>query len=313
MRVGVVGELHPDAMDRLASEGVAATIVEDFALAGKALGRWEGMTLRAPVLTADIAARAGRLRHVARIGVGLDNVDRGALAARGIGLSITPCNAPAVAEHTLALMLAALRRLVPLDAAVRRGDWSARHVLRPREISGLTVLVVGMGRIGSAVAGLLAAMGARVEAYDPARTAPLPAVDQWYSSLAAALAGADVVTLHCSPQPDGALLDSEALAAMKPGAILVNCARGSLVDADALHAALRDGRLSAAALDVYDTEPPDPADPLLSLPQVVLSPHCAPLSEEMFRESCLMGVENLLAALAGRDLPDGHLVETDAS
>lgn len=297
--------IHLDAVARLeAAPGVTVAVAEDLspaALAGP-LARAEAVIVRVHPVDAAFVAAAPALRIVARHGVGYDLVDVPALTARGIPLTITAdANAASVAEHALALMLACARHLPAHDAAVRRGDWAGAR--RPTaELAGRRALLVGFGRIGARVAPLCAAFGMRVAVHDP-RAAPAairaagaePAPD-----LAAALGVADVVSLHC-PATDATrgLVDAAFLAALPPGAILVNTARGALVDEAALADALRSGRLAAAGLDVF-AEEPIPADhPLLVLPTLVATPHVAAGTAEAMRRMALSAADSVLARFAG--------------
>jgi len=249
-------------------------------------------------LTAEVIARAERLRTIAKHGVGLDSVDLAAARARGIIVSFTPGSMhDSVADMTLALLLALARQIVPADAAVRGGTWSAPVGV---ELRGRTLGVVGLGRIGKGVATRAAAFGMQVIAHDPYADAP------WAEQhgvelvpLEQLLERSDVVSLHVATEAgDGPILDRDRIAAMRPGACLVNTARGALVDEPALVEALIAGRIAGAGLDVFATEPP-PAGPLLTLPNVVLSPHIAGQTAEALRRMGDVCVENVLRALRG--------------
>ena len=212
-------------------------------------------------------------RAVVRYGVGVDTVDVEAATARGVWVVNVPDYGTAeVADHTLALMLALLRGVVVLDRSVRAGDWDDRAAGELRRLSSLTLGVVGCGRIGTAVAERAAAHGLRVLGFDPEGVRP-PAEPV---GLAALLAAADVVTLHAPLAPaTHHLIDP---ARMRPGAFLVNTARGGLVDSAALLAALESGHLAGAALDVFEHEPP-PSE-LVRHPRVIATPHAAWRSRE---------------------------------
>ena len=260
----------------------------------------EAIGVRVCRLPAAILAQAPLLRVVAKHGVGFDNVDFAYLAGRGIPMAIAAeANAVSVAEHTLMLMLAAAKHLRLYEDAVRQGRWSDRSSARAVDLRGRTVLVVGHGRVGRRVAALCRAFGMAVLVHDVAP--PPPADDiETVPSLDAALPRADVVTLHIPLAADTAgLFDAARLARMKPGAVLVNCARGGIVDEAALAAALQSGALAAAGLDVFDDEPPDPANPLLHLANVVATPHSAATTAEGARRMAVSVAENILAAFAG--------------
>jgi glyoxylate reductase len=243
----------------------------------------------------ELLAAAPRLRAIANYAVGCDNVDLESAAARGIPVGVTPdVLTDATADLTMALLLAAARNVLPAERAVREGRW---RTFEPRgwlglELRGARIAIVGFGRIGHAVAERAAAFGMEVEAVGRG------------DDLHAALARADAVSLHC-PLTDATrhLIDARALAAMKPSAILVNTARGPIVDQPALVAALHAGGIAAAALDVTDPEPPAPHDPLLGAPNVVLLPHIGSATHAARERMAALAVDNLLAALAGEPMP----------
>jgi D-3-phosphoglycerate dehydrogenase len=226
-------------------------------------------------VTAELLERAARLRVIGRAGVGVDNIDLDAATERGVLVMNTPGgNAVSVAEHALALLLALARRIPQLDAATRAGRWekSAAGV----ELRGKTLGLVGLGRVGFEVARRARALEMRILAFDPylapdvAREAGAEPV-----ALDELLARSDFVSLHAALSPaTEKMINRETLARMKPGARLVNTARGELVDEAALAEALRSGRLAGAALDVFATEPPV-ASPLLGLPNLIATPHVA--------------------------------------
>lgn len=245
-------------------------------------------------VTAEHIAAAPRLRLIQKIGVGVNTIDLEAAKARGIAVCNMPgTNTAAVAEMTLMLMLAALRRAALFDRATREGrGWR----LPPEtfdsvgELAGRTVGLVGFGAVGRRLAPALRALGARV-VYTA--TSPKAEAEAEWRDLAALLAEADVISLHLPLNAATArMLDEAAFARMKPGAVLVNTARGGLVDEAALVAALRSGRLGAAGLDVFADEPVDPANPLLALDNVALAPHVAWLTPETLARSLAVAVEN---------------------
>jgi phosphoglycerate dehydrogenase-like enzyme len=256
-----------------------------------------------PITAADIAA-APRLRLIQKIGVGVNTIDVEAARARGIAVCNLPgTNARAVAELTLLLMLGALRRVAQFDAATRAGQgWAQPPALQDSlfELGGRTVGLVGFGAVPALLAPVLAALGCRV--LYTAR-GPKPGAPGDYRPLDALLAESDVVSLHI-PETAGTrgLIGAAAIARMKPGAVLVNTARGGLVDQAALVAALRSGQIGAAGLDVFAAEPVDPADPLLALPNVVLTPHIAWLTTGTFERSFALAAENCRRLAAGEAL-----------
>jgi D-3-phosphoglycerate dehydrogenase / 2-oxoglutarate reductase len=252
-------------------------------------------------------AAAPRLKVVSRYGVGFDTVDIPACTARGVPVMVVNgTNDLSVAEHAMMLMLAVARRAVECDRHVKQGGWWDRPDPGMVELAGRTALVVGYGRIGCRVANYCRAFRMEVTVMDPAFHPARIAADGFTPALDlhAALARADVVTLHCPLTPATRhLMDGPAFAALKPGAILVNTARGPIVSQDALVAALRAGRLRGAGLDVLEVEPSDAANPLFALPNVVVSPHNAGSPEEGLARMARQAARNILDALDGRPDP----------
>ena len=256
-----------------------------------------------PLTAAHIAA-APKLRLIQKIGVGVNTIDRDAARDRGIAVCNLPgTNARAVAELTLLLMLGALRRVAHFDAQTRAGQgWAQPPALQDSlfELGGRTVGLVGYGAIPALLAPVLAAMGCRL--LYTAR-APKPEAEGSYRTLSGLLSESDIVSLHIPETPETrGLIDAGAIARMKKGAVLVNTARGGLVDQAALTEALRSGHLGAAGLDVFAHEPADPADPLFSLPNVVVTPHIGWLTTGTFDRSFAIAAENVRRLGAGESL-----------
>lgn len=255
-----------------------------------------------------VLERLPSLRVIARTGVGLDSIDLEAATRAGIVVTRTSgAHGESVADHTLALMLAALRRVIENDALVRRGGWERAGALTPWGLHGRCVGIVGLGRIGSGVARRLQGFDCEVIGFDPyvehSAGVELVTLDELFER-------ADVVTLHVPLTAETrGLVDSRWLRSMRPGAILVNTSRGELVDEDALVSALTAGRLRAAALDVFEHEPPI-GSRLLELPNVVLSPHIAGLNPDFVRELTMQAVTSALDVLAGR--PNAGIVNPEA-
>jgi phosphoglycerate dehydrogenase-like enzyme len=245
-------------------------------------------------VTAEVLAAAPRLRLVQKLGVGLNTIDLDAARACGVAVANMPgTNSRAVAEATVLLMLAALRRVTFFDRATRAGDgwrWDASVQDGLGELAGRTVGVVGHGAVVELLLPILAAFGARL--LYTARRRRAHSLAEW-RELEALLAESDVVSLHVPLTPETErLLDARALARMKPAAVLVNTARGGLVDEAALVGALRAGRLGAAGLDVFAVEPTPAANPLLARDDVVVMPHVAWLTQETLERSLAVAVEN---------------------
>jgi phosphoglycerate dehydrogenase-like enzyme len=251
----------------------------------------------------DRAVFAGvpSLRAVCRVGVGTDSIDIDAATEAGVAVAITPgANADTTADHTLALLLAAVRRVIENDASVRRGEWERAGRLTPWDLHDKTVGLVGLGEIGRRVAQRLAGFGATLIAFDPGLASAdgieLVAMDDL-------LRRADIVSLHAPLiESTRGLMGERELTLMGPDAILVNTARGGLVDHDALVAALAQGSIRAAALDVFADEPPK-STRLFDFEQVVLSPHIGGLSDSSIQEMTRQAARNVLDILAGRATP----------
>jgi D-3-phosphoglycerate dehydrogenase len=251
-------------------------------------------------------AVARDLKVVSRMGVGFDTVDIAACTARGIPVMVANgSNDLSVAEHAMMLLLTVARQAVDVDRHVKSGGWVPPG-MGMVDLAGRTALVVGYGRIGVRVARYLAAFQMRVMVFDPLFSPQRIAADGFAPArdLHAALAQSDVVTLHCPLMPATRhLMDEAAFAALKPGALLVNTARGPIVKETALVAALQSGRLRGAGLDVLEIEPATPGNPLLSLPNVVISPHTAASTAEGMERMACTTVQNILDALDGRPDP----------
>ena len=267
------------------------------------LRKADGLIVRGTPVDDALLVNAGQLRVVCRHGVGYDLVDVPALTKRGIALMITPeANAASVAEHALMLMLSLARNVVPVSAAVRRGDWRVRGQSSTFELGGRKVLVIGFGRIGARVARLCTAFGMKVMVHDPYMSAGTIR-GAGYEAVVdrdAALAKADIVTIHV-PANDRTrgMVNAAFLATMKAGSVLVNTARGTLVDEGALEAALRSGHLSAAGLDVLSVEPMVKPPSMLALDNLIVTPHVAASTAEGLRRMAWDAAGNVMGFLGG--------------
>ncbi len=253
---------------------------------------------------ARVLEAAPALKLVQKIGVGVNTIDLDMARARGVAVCNMPgSNSSAVAEHTLALMLATLRQLPQFDADVRRGrgwSWDPPRQDGLGEIRGRTVGLVGFGAVPRLLAPTLHAMGARVQYTARSRKDASPAE---YRPLEALLAEADILSLHVPLTAETThLLDRRRLHRLKPGAVLINTARGALVDEEALLEVLDSGRLAGAGLDVFATEPLPAHHPLLHRDDVILSPHVAWLTAETLQRSLTVAVENCRRLAAGEPL-----------
>ncbi|GBG36432.1 phosphoglycerate dehydrogenase [Mycobacterium montefiorense] len=259
----------------------------------------------ATTVDAEVLAAAPKLKIVARAGVGLDNVDVDAATERGVLVVNAPTsNIHSAAEHALALLLSAARQVPAADATLRDHTWK-RSKFNGTEIFGKTVGIVGLGRIGQLVAARIEAFGTHVVAYDP-YVSPARAAQLGIELLALddLLARADFISVHLPKTPETAgLIDKEALAKTKPGVIIVNAARGGLVDEAALAEAIGSGHVRAAGLDVFSAEPCTDS-PLFELPEVVVTPHLGASTSEAQDRAGTDVAESVRLALAGEFVPD---------
>ncbi|MFQ5971403.1 MAG: hydroxyacid dehydrogenase [Alphaproteobacteria bacterium] len=268
----------------------------------------EALVIRTARLSPDAVAAAKRLRVVCRHGVGYDNIPLEALNARRIPLAIVgQVNAISVAEHALFMMLELAKRGRSYDRAVRRGDWQLRNTFAATELADKTLLILGFGRIGREVARRARAFAMNVLAYDPYVAAETMAaaevgkVEDWRAELG----GVDVLSVHLprTAETEGAI-GADELSSIRPSAFVINTARGGIIDEVALVAALREGRLAGAGIDAFEREPPNSINPLLSLENLVLSPHSAGLTLESAMRMAVASAENALAGIDGRLDPE---------
>jgi D-3-phosphoglycerate dehydrogenase len=302
MKVYVLDRMHPGGVELLARHGEVVRWDDP------RVGGWhadaEGIIVRLTPVAAGDLARAKRLKAVVKHGVGVDNIDLAAARDKGVVVCNTPgVNADAVAELALGLALAVARRVAECDRRIRADGTIDRAQFLGVELGGKTVGVIGMGNIGTRVARKFhAAFGARILAYDPY----VPA-DHWpdipherLASLDEMWPRADVVTPHVPLTAETrGIIGRAGLARMKPTAIVVNAARGGVVDEQALLDALKAGKIFGAGLDVFAAEPPTSRDPLLGLPNVVATPHAGGNTLETLAKSSIACAQTLLAVLDG--------------
>lgn len=302
-----VGPWLRDRLSRLAAEaGLEVAICAEWDHDGflEQIGDTDVLLHNLEPVTADHMAVAPRLKLVQKIGVGVNTIDLDAARERGIAVCNMPgANSRAVSEMTLLLMLACLRRLPVFHNRTARGEgwgWPAEMQDTLGEIAGRTVGLVGNGSVPKLLEPVLAAMGARV--IFTKRGTPDPAVADWVDKTTL-LAESDIVSLHIPLTAETRhWLDRDAISHMKPGAILVNTARGPLVDEEALASALATRRLCGAGLDVFDQEPASPDNPLFTLDNVVLAPHVAFFTLGTLERSLAIAAENVARLRDGRDL-----------
>jgi D-3-phosphoglycerate dehydrogenase len=298
-------------MQVLAGAGIRAWVSPDFSepTLRREIQDCDGLLVRTAEIPASVIRAATKLKVIARHGVGYDNIDLAAATAQGVVVAITPrANALSVAEHVLALMFALAKRIVPFDAATRKNDWEVRNSYAAVDLSGKTLGILGMGRIGSMVC-RKARQGLDMDvlAYDP--LIPRQAMEQAGARVAGSipevLEAADVITVHVPSTPETkGLIGEQALRRMKPTAFLINTARGPLVDEAALARALREQWIAGAGIDVFDPEPPPADHPLFGLSNIILTPHSAALTAECVMRMASHAAQAIIDVLEGRR-PEG--------
>jgi D-3-phosphoglycerate dehydrogenase len=304
MRVLVAEKLAPEGIALLRAEhevDVRTGLPREELLA--ALPDYEALLVRSGVRADAEAIAAGRrLVVIGRAGVGVDNIDIAAATAAGIIVVNAPTgNTVAAAEHTLALLLALARHVPAADASMRSGEWN-RAAFMGRELVDKTLGIIGLGKIGMAVADRARALGMEVIGYDPYVTAEAAALHGITATpLPRILELADVLTVHVPKTKDTTNLISHAeLALMKREAIVINVARGGVIDEAALARALEEGTIAGAAVDVFATEPPPPDHPLRDAPNVILTPHLGASTEEAQTRVAVEACQQVRDVLAGR-------------
>lgn len=271
---------------------VASPRPEDLAAAAGAIVRADAVIDRA------LLGRMPNLRVLARTGVGVDLVDVAAATERGIAVVITPgSGTSAVAEAVIGMALHLAKRFGPLTSLVRSGGWARRHQVTVGDLEGSTIGIIGYGRIGQRVGELARAFGMQVLAYDPVT---VPPDDVRCADLSDIAASSDVITLH-APLTEATrhLVSRGFLSTVKSGALLINCGRGALIDADAVLGALLAGQLCGVGLDVFEPEPPA-HHPLFDHPDVVLTPHLMGLSRRATAATFADAARGVADVLAGR-------------
>lgn len=299
-RILVADPLSSSGIDLLRTQA-DVTVAADAAQLADGLPNSDALIVRSRTkVTADILAQGDRLQIVGRAGIGVDNIDVDAATDRGILVVNAPLgNVRSTAEHTIALLFALARRIPAADEAVRNGTWKTGY--EGVQVGGKRLGVLGAGKVGGQVAALGVALGMDVVVYDPYLTD-----EQWQASgwnrvgFTELLMTSDFVSLHVPLVAQTKhLIGAEQLAEMKAGSYLVNCARGGLVDPDALAEALTCNHLAGAALDVFESEPPD-GSPLLSAANTILTPHVAASTREAQAQVSTDIAEQILDFFAGR-------------
>ena len=304
MKVLVVGHIHQDGINLLQARPdltIEITEAHNESDLMKLVRDADAILVRSAPITSSIIEAAPLLKVVSRHGVGFNSVDVEALTARRIPLTIAVGgNAVSVAEHTLYLILALAKQGQRYDMAARQGNFNFRNAPITREIETTNLLVIGFGRIGTQVTRRALAFGMSVHVYDP--YVPDKIIhDQSVRvvhSLQGALPEMDIVSVHCPLNEETTnLIGSNELSLMKPNALLINTARGGIVDEVALHDTLLQGRIAGAGIDVFVTEPTNPTLNLLKLNNVVVSPHCAGVTVESSARTARIAAQNVVNGL----------------
>ncbi len=297
-----LGPVDRLVVERLQPHGDVVELGSDPNARAAALAAAIGLIARGQsVVDESLIEMMPRLRVIGRSGVGTELVDLAAATARGIPVVITPgAGTNAVAEGALAQILHLVKRLAPLTELVREGRWEEREHAILGDLEGATLGIVGFGRIGRRLADLGHAFGMRILAYDPyADPSTASGSHATLVDLAVLAEGADVLSVHAPLTAETErLVDAAFLARVRPGAVLINCSRGAVIDLDAVYAALLDHRLSGVGLDVFDIEPPSP-HPIFAHPDVVLTPHVMGLSMRARRRTFEAMADGMAAVLSG--------------
>lgn len=303
--VVVAGPLHPSGHALLdGAEGVTVTYIAETSEASLAanMANADAVLLRTQPMTARTVAMGERLKIVSRHGVGYDAVDIDALNERGVALAVCgDVNSTTVAEHAAMMILATCKRVLQADAAVRSGPWEWRNKLEARDVRGQNLLLVGYGRIGRHTASMMQVFGMNVRAHDPflpKRGWPDGGVESM-SSLQEGFAWADVISFSV-PHTGKPLIGKDEISQMRDGVVLINTARGGIIDDAALVEALESGKVGAAGLDVFATEPMPPHHPLNAFDQVLLTPHIAGLTQDAAERMAISSADNILNFFKGQ-------------
>jgi D-3-phosphoglycerate dehydrogenase len=317
-KIAFLDQFHPDIYTAIARnlpdgwEAVYAT-EKTFEARAVAIAEAEATFVFSTPVDEQILAVAPRLRLVQKLGAGYDNIDLEGCARRGIAVArLKGGNAIPVAEHTVMMILATYRRLPEIDRRMRTGEWmkeEGRGI--HRQIHGRRVGLIGLGAVGKAVATALSGFGVEIVYYDPvtpdaeterALRVRLVGMDELIET-------SDIVSLHCPLDKEtSGMMDEARIESMKQGAVLINCARGGLVDEVALGRALTEGRLFGAGLDTFGQEPPGD-NPLFALDRTVFSSHLAGATLDNFTHVIERGMANAMSYLSGGDLPEQDVVK----
>jgi phosphoglycerate dehydrogenase-like enzyme len=315
--LAVLDKFHPHIKAAIASAlptDWTARYIEENSLAARATALRDAdiaFVMAAP-MPKEVLIEAKQLRFIQKLGAGVDNIDLGTCRSRGIGVArLHAGNSIPVAEHTILLMLAVYRRLPQIDRSTRAGGWDKENGRgEHRQLLGKTIGLVGLGAVGKQVAKRLRVFDVKILYYDPVRPSAEmeEALAVHFVDFDTLMRSSDIVSLHLPLKSDTAgLISAERIRAMKRGAALINCARGGIVDETALTAALKDGHLFGAGLDVFGSEPPVGSE-LLRLENTVITSHLAGATLDNFAGVIARGVENAKRVLRGDSLPQTDVV-----
>ncbi len=309
-KILVTENVHPVGPDLLRAAGHQLVFADrDMDIIRREIVDADAVFVRIIDLDEALLSTAKNLKVISKHGVGYDNIDIEYCKRRSIPVTLAVgSNSQSVAEHTFALMMALAKNLIPVSRAYAQIGFAAKNSAPGMEVAGKTVGIIGLGHIGTRFAHMCAGgFGMKVLAYDPYIQSAPEGVELTYD-LEGLLRQSDVVSLHCNLTDETRhILNRERIALMKPTAILLNCARGPMVEQDALVDALQSGRLAGAGLDVTDPEPVPEGSPLFEIPNLIITPHYAPTTREASIRVSEIGCQNILDVFAGKD-PEGRLV-----
>lgn len=311
---GEIDEVGTRLLKKLGEVRVARSLVEEDL--AKEIENVDALIVRPPaIITRKIIENAEKLKVIGRHGVGYDNIDVKAATEKKIPVTYTPgANAISVAEHTIGLMFALAKKLMPLDRATRKGEWKARDRYEGIELDGKTCSLVGLGRVGTEVARLLKAINMQVLYFDVVRKmgveerlgiewVPFSEEDKEKGIQVPEmlLKKADFLSIHVPLTKDTRkMIGARELEAIKNGAFIINTARGGILDEEALYNAIKNGKLSGAALDVFEEEPLSPQSKLLELENVIVTPHSAALTRESKKRMARIVADDVVRVLKKR-------------